>query len=396
MMDWTATAGPTGHALLAQAADGGVGVEWIVAAVAGAAVLVGASAWVVRKARSERDKTEGPAKPRVDKAAAPGGREPSGAKAPVSTASAPPGSALAKGLEKTRREGFVSRLGGLFKGRELDAGVMDEVEAVLYTADIGVRTVDKLMTGLTKELAKQETGHAERAWSYLRQRTTEIVGAAQKRAPADDFTGHKPYVVMVVGVNGTGKTTSIGKLASRLRTEGKRVLLVAGDTFRAAAVEQLEVWSRRAGVDIWKGEPEADPASVVFDGVQHAQSEGYDVVLVDTAGRLHTSANLVKELQKVHRVMAKAMESAPHEVWLVLDSTMGQNAIQQARIFLDAVQVTAIVLTKLDGTAKGGVVIGICDEMGLPIRYVGIGERVEDLRPFEVDAFVDALFGESR
>jgi fused signal recognition particle receptor len=203
-----------------------------------------------------------------------------------------------------------------------------------------------------------------------------------------------PWVILTAGVNGTGKTTTIGKLAARMGEAGKKVLLVAGDTFRAAAVEQLEIWARRVGAGFHGGKEGADPSSVIFDGIKRAQNEHLDVVICDTAGRLHTKTGLMEELQKVRRVAGKAHEGAPHETLLVLDATTGQNAIAQAQTFKQAIEVTGLVLTKLDGTAKGGVVLGVCEELGLPVRYLGIGERVEDLRDFDAEAFADALLGD--
>jgi fused signal recognition particle receptor len=199
-------------------------------------------------------------------------------------------------------------------------------------------------------------------------------------------------VLLVLGVNGVGKTTTIGKIAAKLTTEGKRVVLAAGDTFRAAAQEQLEIWGDRAGAPVVKGKSGSDPSSVIFDAIKLAQQEKFDIVIADTAGRLHTKVDLMEELRKVRRVISKAQDGAPHETWLVLDSTTGQNAIQQAQMFKEALDVTGIVLTKLDGTAKGGVILGICGELNVPVRFIGVGERVEDLRPFEPRAFVDALY----
>jgi fused signal recognition particle receptor len=207
-----------------------------------------------------------------------------------------------------------------------------------------------------------------------------------------DFAKAKPFVLLTIGVNGSGKTTTIGKLASKLKAEGKSVLLAAGDTFRAAATEQLEEWGARVGAPVVRGKEGGDPSSVIFDGIKRGANEGLDVVIADTAGRLHTKANLMDELQKVRRVAGKACEGAPHETWLVIDATSGQNAIAQAQIFTQAMAVTGIVLTKLDGTAKGGVILGITDQIGIPVRYIGIGERVEDLREFDAEEFVEALF----
>jgi fused signal recognition particle receptor len=239
-----------------------------------------------------------------------------------------------------------------------------------------------------------ELANADRVWSVLRDEAAAILDVPVDAATAAQPEGG-PRVVMLLGVNGAGKTTTIGKLAHRLMDEGRDVALIAGDTFRAAAAEQLEQWGRRVGARVTRGKEGADPASVVFDGLKAASDDGAQDVLVDTAGRLHTQVNLMEEIKKVRRVMGKAVPGAPHEVWLVVDATTGQNAIQQARSFHEATQVTGIVLTKLDGTAKGGVVLGVCDILGLPVRFVGVGERVEDLRPFEPVAFVDALFGAS-
>ena len=230
-------------------------------------------------------------------------------------------------------------------------------------------------------------------WALLRQEAKAILMDAQSTPPVPK-PADTPHVTMVLGVNGTGKTTSIGKLANQLRRDGHNVVLVAGDTFRAAAAEQLEIWGKRVGAPVIRGKEGADPASVVFDGVKKANEDKADYVLVDTAGRLHNNVNLMEELRKVRKVMGRAIEGAPHEVLLVLDGTTGQNAIQQAKMFKEVTDVTGIILTKLDGTAKGGVVIGVCDDLGIPIRYIGIGERVDDLRVFDADEFVDALFSD--
>ena len=298
------------------------------------------------------------------------------------------------GLGKTREEGFVGRLAGLFRTRELDPGLMEEIEEVLLTADIGARTAARLIERVRDVLNGDELANADRVWSVLRDEAAAILDVPVDAATAAQPEGG-PRVVMLLGVNGAGKTTTIGKLAHRLMDEGRDVALIAGDTFRAAAAEQLEQWGRRVGARVTRGKEGADPASVVFDGLKAASDDGAQDVLVDTAGRLHTQVNLMEEIKKIRRVMGKAVPGAPHEVWLVVDATTGQNAIQQARSFHEATQVTGIVLTKLDGTAKGGVVLGVCDILGLPVRFVGVGERVEDLRPFEPVAFVDALFGAS-
>ena len=297
--------------------------------------------------------------------------------------------ALAPGLARTRA-GWVSRLGQLFVGkREIDPGLVEEIEKVLLTADIGVRTSQKLLEEIRVSLGKRELMDPKAVWNYLRKRSVEFL---RVQAPEVEFSRAHPLVLLAIGVNGSGKTTTIGKLASKFKANGKSVLLVAGDTFRAAATEQLEVWGARAGAPVVRGKEGSDPSSVVFEGIKRAQSDGIDVVIADTAGRLHTKANLMDELQKVRRVAGKALEGAPHETWLVIDATNGQNAIAQAQIFTQAMSVTGIVLTKLDGTAKGGVILGIADQLGIPVRYIGVGERVEDLREFDAEEFVEALF----
>jgi fused signal recognition particle receptor len=297
--------------------------------------------------------------------------------------------ALAPGLARTR-SGWISRLGEVFKGRkELDPSVVDEIEKVLLTADIGVRTSQKLLEEIRSSLTRQDLRDPEAVWAFLRQRSAQILTLDAKPL---SFDSAKPFVLLVIGVNGSGKTTTIGKLAAQLVGEGKKVLLAAGDTFRAAATEQLEVWANRVGATVVRGKEGADPSSVIFEGVKRATAEGFDVAIADTAGRLHTKTDLMEELQKVRRVVAKAGPGAPHETWLVIDATSGQNAIAQAQIFTQAMAVTGIVLTKLDGTAKGGVILGIADQLQIPVRYIGIGERVEDLREFDPEVFVEALY----
>jgi fused signal recognition particle receptor len=298
--------------------------------------------------------------------------------------------ALAPGLARTRSTGFIAGLGKIFAGRrELDPSIVEEIEKVLLTADIGVRTTQKLLEEIRTSLSRKELTSPDAIWAFLRRRSAEIL--AQDVAPVD-FGGPKPFVLLVIGVNGSGKTTTIGKLAAKLAGMEKKVLLGAGDTFRAAAAEQLDIWAKRTGATLVRGKEGVDPSSVLFDAVKRGAAEGYDVVIADTAGRLHTKVDLMQELQKVRRTIAKASDGAPHETWLVIDSTSGQNAIAQAQIFTQAMQVTGIVLTKLDGTAKGGVILGIADQLKLPVRYVGIGERVEDLREFDAEEFVEALF----
>jgi fused signal recognition particle receptor len=309
-------------------------------------------------------------------------------------AQAEAGKTLAAGLEKTRG-GFMSRINALLGGgKALDESVLADLEEVLFTADIGVRTATALLETVRAKVKAKALGDPAAVKAALRTEIARILsldGAAAGLAPFAPGPA-RPWVVMVVGVNGSGKTTTIGKLAAKLKGAGHSVLLGAGDTFRAAAGEQLEIWAERVGAPIVRGKDGADPASVCFDAVQQGVATGVDVVLCDTAGRLHTKAPLMEELKKVKRVIAKASPGAPHEVLLVLDSTSGQNAIQQARQFHEALGVTGLALTKLDGTAKGGVVIGISDELKLPVRWVGVGEAVPDLRAFDPAEFVEALF----
>lgn len=296
--------------------------------------------------------------------------------------------ALKKGLAETRG-GFIARLAQLFgRKREIDPGLLDEIQAVLITADIGPRTTEKLLEQLRARMARRELGDADAVWKALGDDARTLLGG-----PASPIRlSGSPTTILIVGVNGVGKTTTIGKLASHFRDDGKKVVLAAGDTFRAAAVLQLEVWGKRVGCHVVKGKERADPGSVIFDAIKYAQAEKADVVIADTAGRLHTKSNLMEELKKVVRTAEKALERPVDQILLVLDATTGQNAIQQAQLFKEAIPLSGIVLTKLDGTAKGGVVLGIADEHGIPVRYVGIGERVEDLREFDPDGFVSALF----
>ena len=297
---------------------------------------------------------------------------------------------LRQGLAPTRG-GFIAKIGSLFQGKkEIDPALLDELEETLLTADVGTKTTEWLIGMLREALDKDELKDPDAVWGLLRDEVSRALSIEGKPWNLD---ADKPYCIMVVGVNGTGKTTTIGKLASKLRGDDKNVVLAAADTFRAAAVNQLEIWGRRAGCEVVKPSKEgADPSSVVFDAIKRAEELGADVVLADTAGRLHTQAPLMEELKKVHRVMGKAHEGAPHQVLLVLDATTGQNALQQVGEFGGALGLDGIALTKLDGTAKGGVIIGICHEHGIPVRFIGIGEAKDDLREFDVDDFVEALF----
>jgi len=292
------------------------------------------------------------------------------------------------GLAKTRG-GFVARLGKLFGKKKIEAGLLEELEEVLFTADIGPRAADRIFQSVKSGLSKDDLEDPDKVWAKIRETSNDIL--AVEATPVD--FAKKPLVILTIGVNGVGKTTTIGKLAEKLRREGKSVLLAAGDTFRAAATEQLEEWGKRANVPVVKSsKPGGDPSSVIFEAVKRGVDEKLDVVICDTAGRLHSNAALMDELKKIRRVCDKAMPGAPHETWMVLDATNGQNAIAQAKTFKADMEITGIVLTKLDGTSKGGVILGICDELKVPIRFVGIGEKIEDLRPFDPAAFVAALY----
>src|SRR5207253_2618093 len=303
------------------------------------------------------------------------------------------GRTLAEGLAKTRG-GFMARLNAFIgASKELDDAALSELEEILFSADVGVHTATALLDSVRERLKRRELSDLGKVKSALREEIERILSQASG-AHGGLPEAPPPQVVMVVGVNGTGKTTTVGKLAAKLKAAGKSVILGAGDTFRAAAGEQLDVWADRARVPIVRGKDGSDPGAVLFDAVARARGEGLDVVLCDTAGRLHTKANLMEELKRLKRTLAKAQQSAPHEVLLVVDATTGQNAIQQARQFHDALGVTGFVLTKLDGTAKGGVIIGICDALKIPVRYVGVGEKVADLKEFDPHEFVEALFGE--
>ncbi len=365
------------------------------------AVLVGAGAVLWSKKRGKRptdlrEDAEKALDEEESEAPSPAAKEPT---PPVVATKQQPdvlplaeGKSIREGLEKTRSQGFVGRLRGLFL-KELEEDLEERIEEVLLTSDIGIRTAQKLMTTLKETLGKKDLTDRDLVWAQLRTHVAKLVLAGRNPDDAVETEHPTPFVIAVVGVNGTGKTTTVGKLAARYKAEGKSVMLVAADTFRAAASEQLEIWAKRADVSFHRGEVEQDPASVAFDGIKKGLEERVDIIMVDTAGRLHTKKNLLEELKKIVKVIGKACPGAPHETLLVLDSTTGQNAIQQAEIFHGEVGVDAIVLTKLDGTAKGGVVIGICDMMQIPVKYIGIGEAVEDLRPFHPDDFVDALFG---
>ncbi|QXB90675.1 signal recognition particle-docking protein FtsY [Providencia rettgeri] len=295
---------------------------------------------------------------------------------------------LKKGLLKTRQNlgsGFL----GLFSGKKIDDDLFDELEEQLLIADVGVDTTRKIINNLTAHASRKDLKDAEALYGKLREEMSDILAKVDKPLVIED---KKPYVVLMVGVNGVGKTTTIGKLARQYQSEGKSVMLAAGDTFRAAAVEQLQVWGERNKIPVVAQHTGADPASVIFDAIQSAQAKGADVLIADTAGRLQNKSHLMEELKKIVRVMKKLDENAPHEIMLTLDASTGQNAVSQAKLFDEAVGLTGITLTKLDGTAKGGVIFSIADQFGIPIRYIGIGEGIEDLRPFKADDFIEALF----
>ena len=296
--------------------------------------------------------------------------------------------AFRSGLKSTRGN-LISRLAGVFRrDRTLDTSILDEVEEVLITADVGVHTTERILEALRAQMAGGQLSSADDAWEAIRGEARSILASCGQGLAI----AQTPTVILVVGVNGVGKTTTIGKLASRFDRQGKTLLLGAGDTFRAAAVTQLEVWGRRVGCEVVKGKDRADPGSVIFDAIERAKASGIDVVIADTAGRLHTKVPLMDELKKLGRTVEKALGRPPDHVLLVLDATTGQNAIQQAQLFKEALPLSGIVLTKLDGTAKGGVILGIVDQHQVPIEFVGVGEKVEDLKPFSADTFLQALF----
>jgi fused signal recognition particle receptor len=297
---------------------------------------------------------------------------------------------LKNGLTKNR-EGWAQKIGTICRNRRWDEGSLDAMEENLIAADIGVKATQKLMNALRDQAPSGDEELAQEMSSRLQAAMIELLnGSVPRRKTAPSTV--RPWIVIFLGVNGVGKTTTIGKLAAQYRAAGKKVLLVAADTFRAAAIEQLDVWAQRVGVDMVKHRPGADPSAVVFDGIQAARSRGVDIVLIDTAGRLHTKVHLIEELKKIRRVIAREQPDAPHETLLVLDATTGQNGLQQARVFKEAADISGIVLTKLDGTAKGGVIISIQEELGVPVEYIGVGEDVEDLQPFDAARFVQALF----
>ena len=302
-------------------------------------------------------------------------------------------SRLTKGLSRTRH-GLTDGLANVVLGaKSIDDDLMEQIEDLLITADLGMEATTRISQNLLQKVSRNELKDPEALFAALHDEMQKILETSEQPLviPEQD----SPFVILMIGINGAGKTTTIGKLAKRLQNEGKSVMLAAGDTFRAAAVEQLQVWGERNDIPVVAQQSGADSASVIYDAIESAKSKNIDVLIADTAGRLHTQTNLMEELKKVKRVMGKVDASAPHEVMLVLDAGTGQNALNQAEQFHEAMQLTGITLTKLDGTAKGGVIFAIAHKLGLPIRFIGVGEAIEDLRPFEADDFVDALFDKS-
>jgi fused signal recognition particle receptor len=296
---------------------------------------------------------------------------------------------LKAGIQKTRA-GLMEKIEDAVSGRkEINADVLEELEYALITADIGTKTTSEILELIRQRVDRHQVGDIAELKSLIREHLLEILQATEKPVP---LVKDPPAVMMVVGVNGAGKTTSIGKLTRRLQSEGRTVLLCAADTFRAAAIEQLEVWAERTGAGLIRQQPGSDPSAVLFDALQAAKARKVDYVIVDTAGRLHTKTNLMAELEKMRRTAARVIPGAPHEVLLVIEATTGQNGLEQARKFTESSAVTGIILTKLDGTAKGGVIVAISRELNLPIRYVGVGEQLDDLLPFEPENFVASLF----
>ncbi|MHA0874794.1 signal recognition particle-docking protein FtsY [Enterobacter pasteurii] len=311
---------------------------------------------------------------------------------------------VAQEQEKPTKEGFFARLKrsllktkenlgsgfiSLFRGKKIDDDLFEELEEQLLIADVGVETTRKIITNLTEGASRKQLRDAEALYGLLKDEMGEILAKVDEPL---NIEGKMPFVILMVGVNGVGKTTTIGKLARQFEQQGKSVMLAAGDTFRAAAVEQLQVWGQRNNIPVIAQHTGADSASVIFDAIQAAKSRNVDVLIADTAGRLQNKSHLMEELKKIVRVMKKLDEEAPHEIMLTIDASTGQNAISQAKLFHEAVGLTGITLTKLDGTAKGGVIFSVADQFGIPIRYIGVGERIEDLRPFKADDFIEALF----
>jgi fused signal recognition particle receptor len=296
---------------------------------------------------------------------------------------------LKLGVQKTRA-GLMEKIEDAVHGKKvIDADVIEELEYALITADLGARTTSEILERIRERVARHQVNDVSELKKLIREYLLEVLQAAERDVPQ---VTEPPAVIMIVGVNGAGKTTSIGKLTKRLQSEGRKVMMCAADTFRAAAIEQLEVWAQRTGCEFVRQQTGSDPSAVVFDALQSAKARKVDYVVVDTAGRLHTKTNLMAELEKMRRTAQRVIPSAPHEVLLVIEATTGQNGLEQARKFTESAEVTGIILTKLDGTAKGGVVVAISRELGVPIRYVGVGEQIDDLLPFDPETFVASLF----
>ncbi|MEW6738380.1 MAG: signal recognition particle-docking protein FtsY [Nitrospirota bacterium] len=294
---------------------------------------------------------------------------------------------LKSGLTKTKKN-IVERVESILLSRAIDDSAIEDIEEVLITSDVGAEATDEIVSLLREKVKSGEIKNSDDVKSCLKNEMALLLGKSQ---PLVTF-GEKPFVILTVGVNGVGKTTTIGKLSSRFISEGNSVILAAADTFRAAAIEQLEIWAKRSGADIIKHQSGSDPAAVAFDAVEAAKARGIDIVIIDTAGRLHTKSQLMDELKKINRVIKKSIPDAPQEILLIVDATTGQNALRQAQIFNEAIGITGIALTKLDGTAKGGIIFAIKKELGIPVRLIGIGERVDDLKDFDPEDFVTALF----
>lgn len=296
---------------------------------------------------------------------------------------------LKQGIQKTRA-GLVGKVEDVLLGKkEIDPDLLDELEYTLITADVGVRTATEILESIRQRVDRHLVNDPGELRQLIREHLLNVLEAGDRPL---NWPAQPPAVILLVGVNGSGKTTTAGKLAAQFKAQGKNVLLCAADTFRAAAIDQLEVWSRRAGADIIRQGAGADPSAVLFDAIQAAKARNADMLFADTAGRLHTKSNLMAELEKMRRTAARLIDGAPHEVWLVLDATTGQNGLEQARRFTESAGVTGLILTKLDGTAKGGIVVAIARELSLPIRYVGVGEQADDLLPFDPHQFIDSLF----
>lgn len=294
---------------------------------------------------------------------------------------------LKKGLEKTKKQ-LSDTFSSISFGRKIDESLFEDIEIVLLKADVGIDATEEIIEFLRKESKKRKITEGEKLKELLKEKLVELLTSCSGKL---NLLGEKPDVILFLGINGSGKTTTVGKLAYQFKEEGKSVVLAAADTFRAAAIDQLQVWADRANVRIIKHKEGADPSAVVFDAINSAKAKGDDIVLVDTAGRLHTKENLMKELQKMKRTIKKFSENQPCETLLVLDGTIGQNSINQAKTFKEAIDISGIIITKLDGTAKGGALIPICKNLGIPIKYIGVGENIEDLQPFDPKAFVDAI-----